>query len=921
MKQNETVSVKLFNNAEKIMKETLHDDIEKINQTLIGENTNFLKEIISGGEPYTAYSTINTEIFTEVNNELTKTNYRFPSFLNLGKLKNWETQPTKMLDGKYFKTEIPFIFPMQGASIGFIQNEKYKLEINNIVETIGYKLMSCLPTELSRVILVDKLGSGQNIPNLIKLHDKFTSGKLLTNDENIEEAVEKLKEEISSVTNSINLSGFRNIEEYNRNTDEVPQPYNFLFIANFPKGFTRQAAESILSILEAGPRVGIYTIMTLNVNMKHGPTQPILGIPLADFLKKISVFEFSEKPHDYTRLKRIPHNINSVSIPIKEEDEFKEMVNGRYKIVFEDFNEQAIEDYTKILNEKIKNINIRPIIDITKTIPKDFWTMNANKGISVPFGKAGIENVYFSVGINEEGEDEGSHHVLIGGSTGSGKTVLLHDIILHSSMKYSPSDLHFWLLDYKEGTEFAIYKDFPHVQILSMESEIEFGQQVLQKALDEMKRRGNLFKEVGCGNLDCYNKKVIADGRPEDTMARIVILIDEFQALYPNNSPKVLERTDFLIDQVLRLGRSFGINLALATQTLKGVSMGPQLMSNLKQRIGLVMDKKDVSKIFTDNNHAVGALSFPGEGIYNKQFGQPANNKKFQAFLALENSVKHIQNLVIDKINETYNEEKVKSLYDSRFIYSGDLAGDKTKNPNYKTEREVFYIGESAGLSKEHISVNLQKDFAENFLMVGQDSLKALSITLELINQIEEDKNTKLYFSNFNKKSEKIFKEALGENKQYSNLDFKDAVNELHEELLRRKSMSIKDALSLESIYSLNFFIENSAVFSTDGSKRNPEMLKVEELIEEGSSYGIFVLLYTSSFNGLTKNGINRQLDKFKTKVVLMGGGNSIKILGEEGSSVEKSKSLNVAIIEKNIGGKPMIMKFKPYMAKDLEVN
>jgi len=937
--ENESLTVSLYNNAVNTMRDTLLRDLEIENEKLTNENTELISEILETGDPLTSYVKLNEKVFDSVNESLTKTNYKFPSFVNMGNLINSRTQPSKIIKGESFFSKIPFIFPIQNASVGFIQSQKYKEEIIKTTEMLSFKLISSLPNGLVRTRIIDKNGAGQNMPNLIKLHNKFTDGKIITDEQDIEFEIERINQSIASITTSINLSGFENIEEYNRNTDEIPQPYQFLFIANFPTGFTRKSAESLISILDSGPKVGIYTIMTFNVDMKYGTSQPILGKPLNDFFNKMSIFDFSDKPHEYIHKKIIKNNIQVLSIPIAQEDEYRDMLNSMYKIEFEVPEKKTLEHYVERLNDKIKDINIRPIIDITKTIPKKLWTMDANLGISVPFGKAGIENIYFSIGIDEFGDIEGSHHVLIGGSTGSGKTVLLHDIILHSAMKFSPKHLKFWLLDYKEGTEFAVYKDFPHVEILSMESEIEFGQQVLEKAIEVMNQRGELFKEFGCSNLNCFNNKIEElkkeKEKPEseqdqekirllgdkDIIPRIIILIDEFQALFPNGQPKVTAKTNLLIDQILRLGRSFGINLALSTQTLKGIDMDAQLMSNMPQRIGLKMDKKDVSKIFTENNYAVSTLSFPGEGIYNKQFGEPSSNIKFQAFLALEESVKKIQNIVLDKIEETYDEKTIHDLYDVRFVYSGDKPGDITKNINYGKKEGILYIGESAGLSKEHEYISLKKDFAENLLLLGQDMIKAGSIYKELIKQIkEENESAKIYLTNFNKKiHDVLINKTKNYSKIYDNLTAKEAIQEVYEEFKRRKEMDINDALKEDPIYFFNFFIDGSLILSSEGGRGNEEMNNIIEMINEASSYGIFIIIYSTTFQVLTKNGLSRMLDKFKTKIIFPGSGNVMKALGEEGYLIEQSKSPNVSILEKNETGQAIISKFKPYVDSDIE--
>ena len=100
-----------------------------------------------------------------------------------------------------------------------------------------------------------------------------------------------------------------------------------------------------------------------------------------------------------------------------------------------------------------------------------------------------------------------NRHGLITGATGTGKTVLLHNIILNAAELYSPEDLQMILMDFKEGTEFACYDGLPHMRVLSIASELHFGHSVFEWLVAERMRRANLFKKAGVANLADYIKK------------------------------------------------------------------------------------------------------------------------------------------------------------------------------------------------------------------------------------------------------------------------------------------------------------------------------------------------------------------------------------------------------------------------------
>ncbi len=919
----------LYDNAVDILVSTLDtelvDNREKI-QDLNLQVIEFLGQSMS----LNAVTPLNYESFKSERNLLTRYNYGFPSFINLGTLKNWHTTPSKILNEKSYDSKIPFLLPIGCNGVGFFMNQKFKKEITSVLELMAVKLLASLPDGLARITIIDKNGTGQSFPTLLTLNEKLTDGKILSEDHEIERELLELKHSMSTVTQSITANGFSSIEDYNKNTDEVPQSYKFVFIANFPSGFSKKASEALVALMESGYNAGIYVFITFTSDPKYGLNQLITGIPLSEFLKNITLFEFQNKPHDYTRRGLLKNNVNVFNSPMVKDQEFRKFMNNTFKIDFEIPETSIVTEIINELNDRIQHMNLRPIIDITKTIPTEFWTGNAGKGVCAQFAKSGIENIYLSLGVNQYGEDESTHHGLIGGATGSGKTVTLHDMILHLCMKYSPKELQFWLLDYKEGTEFAIYKDFPYIQILSMESEVEFGQEVLQKASDLMEERGELFKSVGAANLFSYNGKV----SEEKKLPRIVLIIDEFQALFPRKA-QVTAITNERIDRILRLGRSFGVNLLLSTQTLKGIDMDPQLLSNMPLRIGLKMDEKDCVKLFGDDNSAPKFLQFPGEGIYNKSYGNSTANVHFQAYLALGPAVQDISAKIVNHIENVYDIDDINALYEKRFVYNGELEADLSTNLKLNEiinngltlDKYKFYLGEPAGLSKEHSFLQFKRDFADNLAVIGMDLKKAASTFYYMIDQLAiSDKKANIYFGNYNSSLRTDYTNLVNKLKNqgnsieyFENQNTEEYIDIIYNEFEERRNLSEEVLKQKEDIFFMHFFIENSKVFATSSFQKDSPMAKIKKLIYEGPEFGIHICFYATSFSTLTSVDLARDLEKFRKKI-LFRGGNSLKALNEDSLDTEFSNSPHVAIASSGkIGDKPF--KFKPYINSSLNID
>ena len=247
----------------------------------------------------------------------------------------------------------------------------------------------------------------------------------------------------------------------------------------------------------------------------------------------------------------------------------------------------------------------------------DFWGASAAHGVAIPVGKAGREEIQLRLG-----NDSVVHHALIGGATGSGKTVLLHNIILNAARLYSPEDLQLVLMDFKEGTEFACYEGLPHVRVLAVASEVHFGKNALEWLVAERMRRASLFKKAGAANLGDYL------GRGGAKLPRILVVMDEFQRLLSDG--QVGSQVSMLLDDLVRTGRSFGINLILSTQSLASVPMEGSTLTSLGLRICLRLSEQETTRFLSYDNTLPSSFSRPGQAVYNDAEGRRDGNREFQ---------------------------------------------------------------------------------------------------------------------------------------------------------------------------------------------------------------------------------------------------------------------------------------------------
>ena len=168
-----------------------------------------------------------------------------------------------------------------------------------------------------------------------------------------------------------------------------------------------------------------------------------------------------------------------------------------------------------------------------------------------------------------------SHFGLMIGATGSGKSSLLHSLIISSLLKYGPDELQLYLLDFKSGVEFELYSKYriPQLKLLALDAMQAFGLSVLRELMQQMDERNRLFKGAGVGNIEEYRTTT------GYAMPRILVLMDEFQALFnEDHDRRAARESSVLLADFISLARNCGIHFLLSTQTLSRIRTGNCLL-------------------------------------------------------------------------------------------------------------------------------------------------------------------------------------------------------------------------------------------------------------------------------------------------------------------------------------------------------
>jgi hypothetical protein len=264
-------------------------------------------------------------------------------------------------------------------------------------------------------------------------------------------------------------------------------------------------------------------------------------------------------------------------------------------------------------------------LSVADLVPEELWTESSRNGLTTVIGRdqAGTS----TGGDVEVSFDDATPHWLIGGRTGGGKTVFLLDVLYGLATRYSPDELELYLLDFKEGVSFTEFTPspldpswIPHVKAVGVESDREYGVAVLGALRAELSRRAGLMKRAGATRL-----ARLRELRPDVRLPRIVAVVDEFHVLFAGNDRLAGEAVAHL-EELARKGRSYGVHLVLASQTISGIEALYSKKDSIFGQFPLRIALPGAKHLLDEGNDAADGISV-GQAVVNDAGGIKGRNR------------------------------------------------------------------------------------------------------------------------------------------------------------------------------------------------------------------------------------------------------------------------------------------------------
>ncbi|HFI0214782.1 TPA: DNA translocase FtsK [Streptococcus suis] len=391
-----------------------------------------------------------------------------------------------------------------------------------------------------------------------------------------------------------------------------------------------------------------------------------------------SVTRYELKPAVGVRVNRISNLADDLALALAAKDvRIEAPIPGKSLVGIE------------VPNSEVAMVPFRELWEQSKT--------DAHKLLEIPLGKA-VNGSVRSFDLTK------MPHLLVAGSTGSGKSVAVNGIISSILMKAGPDQVKFMMIDPKM-VELSVYNDIPHL-LIPVVTNPRKAARALQKVVDEMEKRYELFSHLGVRNLEGYNTKVEEYNSRSDEkqipLPLIVVIVDELADLMMVASKEVE-------DAIIRLGqkaRAAGIHMILATQRPSVDVISGLIKANVPSRVAFAVASGTDSRTILGENGAEKLLG-RGDMLFHP-IGESAPVRLQGSFIS-DDDVERIVSFVKEQAEADYDE-----TFDPGEVAEGDSDtgfGDAGGDPLFEEARALVVETQkaSASMIQRRLSVGFNR--------------------------------------------------------------------------------------------------------------------------------------------------------------------------------------------------------------------
>lgn len=578
-------------------------------------------------------------------------------------------------------------------------DEDTRTRVNHVLEKLAWRIAITVPANLCEIVLYNGGIAGDSFNTHSRLN-KYLVGnrdeKVLFdgNSDEFSRIVDEVYSSIVQRMSAINCAGKRTLVELNESLGrDARMKYQFFILTDFPRNVKMQTVQKLAKIVDVGSSAGVYVLMSWDMNADYCDEHHSSSFDAQSMLKNMEIvfpkgerFYFNNSGHDDV-LNRFTLTLDDSAIDPTEANNWATYINNVVEVAKKNACPSALkQDFAQL-----ENTPYEPVMsEISVTVGLD---VNDKHPVTVRFNSGDYI------------------HAFILGQSGSGKSVLLNNIISSAILKYSPEDLMLYLMDFK-GVEFNRYRGLKHTKaVLVDNSDPQMTLEVLRELREENKQRVKLWQKEKVNNIDGYNKKY-----PNSRLPQILFVADECQVMFKEHTSNSTERLiQQEISEILNIiatqGRSQGIHMLLATQQLDETDISGQILKNLTECFLLMSAPSDSDRLVPDSSDMTSRQLTGMACYYHKRELQSQVQTFFASDEELADAIESAQEKALDSPGNGEHYFCGSALY-----YLGQ---NKEAIEQSDYDCPIALVGQNIGINAGATTLPLRNDFTENILIFG----------------------------------------------------------------------------------------------------------------------------------------------------------------------------------------------------------
>lgn len=542
-------------------------------------------------------------------------------------------------NGQYI-VEVPYAQRLSdGISLLMRYSPSDREYVQSLIQPLLLKLFMSFPAGKLEATMIDPLELGASFPDIPKLAEGPNSARIIdtkiwSKEKDIETAIATLRQRLENMTQAYGD------DHESRLKKEVIRA---LAITDFPVGFNDTALKDLHAIVRNSASLGVCVIICAN-DAELEKLKQKNGNLVAEIAQSVV-----ETKASGNKMMIVGDNRERMFLRI---DEMADVFERKGAILTQI---SSVIEHMQLKIEHFDSMYKEDIYDSNN------WFTGNHDEIAIPIGIKGANTIVKMVLGRDGGSTE--HHALIAGQTGAGKSTLLHTLIMSTLISYSPDEVQMYLLDFKEGVEFSAYTRYrlPSLRVVAINSEREFGLNVLKELCTELEARTKHFTRYGVSDINGYVK--LAD---VPKVPKLLLIFDEVQELFRNKSESDSISSECLscLNKLVMQGRAMGIHVILACQDFHNCSGLEAYFSQMAIRIAVKGSEDGAASILSSDNAGIKTLQNQpaGAAIYNGGGGVESANNFFQVSYINEEERLNL----LERLDAYYTSPGVSDLFEDQ---------------------------------------------------------------------------------------------------------------------------------------------------------------------------------------------------------------------------------------------------------------